>query len=155
MRTTNSAEQTDAGRIPGHWQRFLSENVAGRILRRLDGATVALYTDYAGDENGEYSLVLGARVDAGTEIPGAGVPGTGAPGTLVPEGMVLKEIPASRYQVITSERGPVWKVVPEAWRQVWANPPASGRSFVGDFEVYDERAQDPGDAVVELWIGIR
>jgi predicted transcriptional regulator YdeE len=29
------------------------------------------------------------------------------------------------------------------------------RAFVADFEVYDERAADPQNAVVDVWVGMR
>jgi len=67
--------------------------------------------------------------------------------------MVLKTVPAGRYAVFTSERGPVQKVVIETWQRIWSELPS--RSFVADFEVYDRRAVDPANAVVEIYLGVK
>ena len=76
----------------------------------------------------------------------------------LPTGMVAKKVPAGRYAVFTSERGPVQKVIVDLWRRVWATPKnelGGDRTYKADFEVYDERARNPTDAVVDLFIGIR
>jgi len=118
-RTNNAREMTSDGVIPKLW-------AAGP-------GTVALYTDYESDEHGEYTFVLGGKARQGSAAP---------------DGMVLKTVPAGRYAVFTSERGPVQKVVVETWQRIWSELPS--RSFVADFEVYDQRAADPGDTVVEI-----
>ncbi len=104
---------------------------------------MAVYTEYASDKDGEYTYVLGARV-TNAEI--------------VPAGMVAKNVPAGRYAVFTSEKGPVQKVVVEMWQRVWATPKSAlggDRRYKADFEVYDQRAQNPADAVVDLYVGVR
>ena len=123
-RTSNAREMTGNGVIPKLW-------AAG-------SGTIALYTDYAGDEHGEYTFLLGGKA---------------GPSMAVPDGMVVKTVPAGRYAVFTSERGPVQKVVVETWQRIWSELPS--RSFVADFEVYDQRAADPGDAVVEIYVGVK
>jgi predicted transcriptional regulator YdeE len=123
-RTSNAREMTADGVIPKLW-------AAGP-------GTVALYTDYASDEHGEYTFVLGGKV---------------GPGSAVPDGMVLKTVPAGRYAVFTSERGPVQRVVVETWQRIWSELPS--RSFIADFEVYDQRAADPRNAVVEIYVGVK
>jgi predicted transcriptional regulator YdeE len=123
-RTSNAREMTPDGVIPKLW-------AAGP-------GTIALYTDYESDEHGDYTFVLGGKA---------------GPADTVPEGMVRKTIPAGRYAVFTSERGPVQKVVIETWQRIWSELPS--RSFVADFEVYDQRAADPGDAVVEIYVGVK
>ncbi|MES1262661.1 MAG: GyrI-like domain-containing protein [Acidobacteriota bacterium] len=144
IRTTNAAERTGDGRIPRQWERFVKENLALAIPHRVDDKILAVYTDYEGGEHGEYSFVLGARVSFEAAFPD---------GPEIPAGMTLRRIPAAKYGVITSRRGPVRQVVPEAWQQVW-NSPEIHRGFQADFEIYDERAANPEDAVVELWVGI-
>jgi predicted transcriptional regulator YdeE len=76
----------------------------------------------------------------------------------VPAGMTVKKVPAGRYAVFTSERGPVEKVVVEMWRRVWETPKnalGGDRTYRADFEVYDQRAQNPADAVVDLYVAVR
>jgi predicted transcriptional regulator YdeE len=117
------------------------EMTADGLIPRLwagGPGTVALYTDYESDGHGEYTFLLGGKA---------------GPGSVVPDGMVGRIVPAGRYAVFTSERGLVQKVVIETWQRIWAELPS--RSFVADFEVYDQRAADPGNAVVEIYVGVK
>lgn len=70
--------------------------------------------------------------------------------------MVLKQIPAGKYAVITTEKGPFPKVIPEAWQQVFKleDERKLVRTYGIDFELYDQRALDPQNAQVDIYIGI-
>jgi predicted transcriptional regulator YdeE len=137
-RTSNAREMTGEGIIGKQWGRFLQENLLGQTPSKVDSAIVAVYTDYASDQDGEYTFVIGARVKAGAEAP---------------SGMATKTVPAGRYAVFVSERGPVGEVVMKTWQGVWAAE--IDRAYRADFEVYDERAVDPGNAVVEVRVGVK
>jgi predicted transcriptional regulator YdeE len=142
-RTNNATEAGPDGAIPKLWQRVMQEHVLDRIPQKTDPNLYAVYTDYASDANGDYTLVLGAKV---------------RPETNPPAGMTSKSVPAGRYAVFTSERGPVAKVVVETWKRIWAyyQLPANGhRAYGADFEVYDQRAADPNNAQVEIYIGVK
>jgi predicted transcriptional regulator YdeE len=143
VRTSNVQQATPERPIGKQWERLFKEGVLAAIPNKADGNIVALYMEYASDKDGEYTYVLGARV---TKVES------------VPAGMVAKNVPAGRYAVFTSERGPVQKIVVEMWQRVWATPESAlggDRSYKADFEVYDQRAQNPADSVVDLYIGIR
>jgi predicted transcriptional regulator YdeE len=109
-----------------------------QIPERIDSAVVAVYTDYASDQEGEYTFVIGARVRASEEAPA---------------GMVAKIVPAGRYAVFVSERGPVGNVVMKTWQRIWAA--GIDRAYRADYEVYDERAGDPANALVEVRVGVK
>jgi predicted transcriptional regulator YdeE len=66
-------------------------------------------------------------------------------------------VPAGRYAIFTSERGPVQKVVVETWQRIWFELPSADnlRTYIADFEVYDERASDPANAVVDIYVGVK
>jgi predicted transcriptional regulator YdeE len=143
VRTSNAAQTTPEPPIGKQWERFFKEGVLAAIPNKADADIVALYTEYASDKDGEYTYVLGARV---TKVDS------------VPAGMVAKNVPAGQYAVFTSERGPVQKVVVEMWQRVWAMPVSAlggSRTYKADFEVYDQRAQNPADAIVDLYVGVR
>ncbi len=143
VRTSNAEQMTPARPIGKQWERFMGEGLLATIPNKADGKIVALYSEYASDKDGEYTYLLGARVTKVEDLPA---------------GMVAKNVPAGRYAVFTSERGPVQKVVVEMWRRVWATPKnelGGDRAYKADFEVYDERARNPADAVVDLYMGIR
>jgi len=49
-------------------------------------------------------------------------------------------------------------VVPETWSRIWAVPksaPGGNRAYQADFEVYDQRAADPQNAQVHIYVGIK
>ncbi len=142
-RTSNEREMAGTGVIGKQWGRLFSEQVLDRIPERADGNIYAVYTDYAGDHTMEYTFLLGAKVkDVG----------------MVPEGLVAKRIPAGRYAVITSERAPIVEAVVGAWQRVWAASPADlggERAFQTDFELHDERATDPQNSQVDVYVGLK
>lgn len=143
-RTNNAKEMSGQGVIPQQWGRFMKEGLLSHIPNRVGDTVYALYTGYARDRNSDYDFVIGVRVSAATSI---------APG------MVLKQVPAGKYAVIVSEKGPGFQVVPAVWQRVWQMEDKSQlgapRAYLTDFEVYDHRAQDPQAAQVDLYIGIK
>jgi predicted transcriptional regulator YdeE len=143
-RTNNAREMGKDGMIARQWEKLFGENLLEKIPGRTDDAIIALYTDYASDRNGDYTYVLGARVKDGS---------------VVPPGFVLKKVSKGRYAVLTTERGVVGTVVPEVWKKVWKLEDLSrlggGRSYKSDFEVYDERARDPQNSQVAVYVGLK
>lgn len=142
-RTGNAKEMTPDGVIGKQWGRLMQEGLLAKIPNKADKNPVAVYTDYASDHNGEYTYVLGARVTSDSEVPA---------------GMVAKKIPAGKYAVFTSEKGPAAKVVPEIWMKINSLPRTAlggDRVYGADFEIYDERAADPQNSQVDVWVGIK
>lgn len=144
MRTSNAQESSPDAQISKHWARFMREKWLENIPDKADGNILAVYTDYTSDQNGEYTLLLGARV---RQVKGN-----------LPPGLVAKGMPPVKFALFRSEKGPVAKVVPETWMRVWsASQSEMGgiRSYRADFEVYDARARDPENAQVDIYVGIR
>jgi predicted transcriptional regulator YdeE len=77
----------------------------------------------------------------------------------IPPGMVAKKVPKGRYAIVTSAKGPVAQVVPQAWQRVYSlddNKQLGGaRAYKADFELYDQRSQNPQDSQVDLYIGLK
>lgn len=86
MRTTNVAA-IEQGTIQNLWNTFFAEQVSTRIPNKVDDAIVALYYDYETARNGEYTLLIGARVSSLDDIP------AGMVGLEVPEEKELFWIP--------------------------------------------------------------
>ena len=144
-RTNNAKESVENGAIPELWQHVMQEHVLDRLPNKTDPDLYAVYTDYASDANGDYTLVLSAKVSNASD-------------SLIPSGMVRKKVPAGEYAVFTSERGPVAKVVVETWKRIWAYYQSSAnaeRAYRADFELYDERASDPNNAQVDIYIALK
>lgn len=143
VRTNNAREMTAEGVIGKQWARFMQEGLLGKIPNRADENIVALITDYASDKDGDYTQVIGARVTKADQVPA---------------GMVAKQVPAGKYAVFASEKGPVAQVVVGTWQKIWATPktaPGGDRTYKTDFEVYDQRARDPQATVMDVYVGIK
>jgi predicted transcriptional regulator YdeE len=140
--TSNAQEMKGEGVIGKQWQKFFQDGIQQKIANRADSNLYAVYSDYASDRKGEFSFLIGVRVNTGATVP---------------PGMVLKKVPAGDYALITSEKGPVGKVVPAAWQQVWAleDKDQLARAYKADFEVYDSRATDPQNSQVDLYVGLK
>jgi predicted transcriptional regulator YdeE len=142
-RTSNAKEVTEEGVIGKMWGRLFQEGLLARIPNKADQNIVAVYTDYASDHNGEYTYLLGARVNSDADVPA---------------GMIAKKIPSQKFAVFTSEKGPAQKVVPQDWMKINSLPQEAvggDRRYKADFEVYDERATDPEDLQIDVYVGIK
>ena len=143
VRTSNQEEMSGHSKIGPMWQRFFAEGIAGRIPNKADGETVVVYYDYKSDKDGPYSYMIGSRVKSTADIP---------------DGMSLIHVPAGRYAVFTTDRGPVAQVVQKGWKEIWDIPktkPGGDRAYKVDYEVYDNRARNPQDSQVDIYIGIK
>ena len=144
VRTSNAKEMTGQGDIPKQWSKFNKEGIADRIPNKVDRTIYAVYTNYASDYNGEYDFIIGMKVSSASDVP---------------PGMVVKKIPNGRFAIITSAKGPVEQVVPQAWQRVYSLDESKqlggARTYKADFEVYDQRSQNPQDAQVDLYIGLK
>ena len=144
VRTSNAKEMSGQGDIPKQWSKFYKEGIADKIPHKVDSTVYAVYTNYASDYNGEYDFIIGMKVSGASDVP---------------PGMVAKKVPSGRFAVITSAKGPVERVVPQAWQRVYSlddNRQLGGaRAYKADFELYDQRSQNPQDAQVDLYIGLK
>jgi predicted transcriptional regulator YdeE len=142
-RTNNAHEMSGKGKIGDLWQEFLQPNVAAKIPNKIGGDLIALYTDYETDHTGDYTYLLGVPVLSDESLPAS---------------LTLKHVPAGRYAVFTSGRGPVKQVVPEIWQRILSMSPeelGGIRAFKTDYEIYDQRATDPENAQIDVYIGLR
>lgn len=141
-RTDNAKDATADGIIGRQWHRFIDEAMADKIPGKAGSNLYAVYTDYASDHNGEYTFMVGAPVKAGSAAPA---------------GMALKQIPAGKYAVITTDKGPFPKVIPEAWMKIFKleDEGKLKRRYHTDFELYDERALDPQNGQVDIYVGLK
>jgi predicted transcriptional regulator YdeE len=143
IRTSKAKEMTADGVIGKQWGRFFQDGLMDKIPNKADQSIVAMYTDYASDKNGEYTFLLGAKVNSDANVPA---------------GMVAKKVPAGKYAIFTTEKGPGPKVVPEAWMKINSLPQSAlggDRVYHSDFEVYDQRAADPQNLQADIYVGIK
>ena len=141
-RTQNAKEATADGIIGRQWHRFIDHAMAEGIPDKTDSNLYAVYSEYASDHNGEYTFTVGAPVKAQAPVPGD---------------MVRKVIVAGKYAVITTQKGPFPKVIPGAWLEIFKleDEGTLNRAYRTDFELYDERALDPQNGQVDIYIGLK
>jgi predicted transcriptional regulator YdeE len=143
-RTNNAQEAAGNGVIAKQWDKFYKQGILDRVPNKADPATYAVYSDYASDRNGDYTYTIGARV---SEVG------------VVPPGMVAKTVSAGKYADITSERGSIPKIIVEAWQRIWSledqGQLGGKRAYNTDFEVYDQRARDPQDSQIDIYVGVK
>lgn len=144
-RTNNKNEMnpqtSKIGELAG---RFWGQNIAGQISNRKNpGVTFSVYTEYESNEHGDYTYFIGEEVDSFENIP---------------SGLQKLTMPAAKYQKFTTPSGKMPEVVIQAWQQIWkmtVNDFDGERAYVADFEVYDQRASDPANASLDIYIGIK
>jgi len=144
---TNNANEMDSGlcKIPGVVSSYWEHNMADQIHHAIrSGITYAVYTEFDGDENGDYTFFYGEEV--------ASFEGQNE------SAFRTLSMASGRYQKFTSDRGPLPDIVISSWQKIWkmkAGDFAGDRTYLADFEVYDKRAADPSNAIIDIYIGIR
>jgi predicted transcriptional regulator YdeE len=143
-RTTAAKEMSAQGVIPQQWQKFMQEGVLQKIPNKADQNIYAVVTDFADKRYGEYSVVIGARVTDKSQVPA---------------GLVLKTIPADKYAIFQTDKGPARQVVPAAWQKI-ADSEDKGelgftRTYKADYELFDGQAMDPQNLQAELHVGVK
>ena len=141
VRTTNAAEAKGNGEIPKLWNRFFQEHLGDKIPHRVGQSMIVVYSDYASDQNGEYTYLLGAPVDS--------LEGT-------PKDLTVRTIPAGSYAVLTTPAGPPQQTLPAIWTKIWGMSEAElggKRSFIADYETYDDFS-NPESMQVGIHIGL-
>lgn len=134
---TNNHKQHE---ITQFWQKFENKKIIKKIQHQIQqGVIIAVYTDYANDHTGDYTLVLGAPVNTIEKVP---------------EKMVGLEIPSAHYAVITT-RGPIPESIIKAWQYIWSDQFAHERTFANDFELYELQRLQAEIPEVDIYVGIK
>lgn len=143
--TNNAAEASPAtAKIGPIVQRYFQNNSAETITNRKNpGVTYSIYTDYESDYTGNYTYFIGEEVTTFDSVD---------------KHLKCLTIPAQQYIKFTTKPGPMPHVVINAWQKIWnmsEDELGGKRAYVADFEIYDHRAQDPNNAIVDIYIGIQ
>jgi predicted transcriptional regulator YdeE len=142
-RTRNAHEMSGNGKIGDVWQTFLEPSLVARIPNKIGVDPIAIYTEYETDHTGYYTYLLGVPVSSTESLPA---------------NLTVKHVPPGRYAVFTSGRGNIVHVVQEVWQRIWSMSPeelGGKRAFQTDFEIYDQRAADPENAQIDVYVGLR
>lgn len=143
-RTSTALEMNpETAQIGKTLQKFFMNNMQTQISgRKNPGRVIAVYTHYESDAHGAYTYFLGEEVYDFENIP---------------KDFETLTIPAQTYVKFTSDPGKMPAVVIDMWQNIWgidATDLGGLRSYVADFEIYDERSQDPERTILDIYIGI-
>ena len=145
-RTNNKQEfNPTTAKIGNTMQAFFSNNLSEEIIERKSAEKIfSVYTNYENNFNGDYTYFIGEEVNE----------------FVTHDNNILQDltIPAQRYVKFTSIAGKFPNIVIDAWQKIWqmSDKELGGtRSYVADFEIYDERSYDPENAIVDIYIGLK
>jgi len=126
-------------------RKYFHESLCEKIPNRAkQGTTFCAYTDYESDYTGVYTYFIGEEVNTFD--------------CLLAEGFQGMVIPEQHYIKFTTTPAPMPEVIVNAWNKIWNMSSADlggKRSYQTDFEIYDERAADHQNIVLDLYIGIK
>ncbi len=137
IRTTNENGQA-ARDIPALWKRFMEERVADYIPDKADNALYCIYTDYEKDHTRPYTTILGCKVQNLN---------------IIPEGMTGRTFEEGEYVRYVAEGDLSQGSVYHEWVRIWNSDVP--RAYAADFEVYEEKALQTGNAAVDIFVSIR
>ncbi|MFK8036765.1 MAG: GyrI-like domain-containing protein [Crocinitomicaceae bacterium] len=135
--TTNEKGQSaqDIGQL---WGKFISEGIVEKIPNKVDESVFSIYTNYQGDHTKPYDTILGCKVSTLENIP---------------DEMVGQAFDGGTYGKFVSKGDLTKGIVFGTWSEI--NQRKLNRVFTADFELYGEKAQNPTDAEVEVYVGVK
>jgi len=143
---TNNEQESDKikGKIFPCIQKYFHGALFEKIPnRKKPGTTFCAYTDYESDYTGDYTYFVGEEVSS-FDRP-------------LPEGFQKLVIPSQQYVKFTTSPAPMPDVIVNAWKEIWnmsSKELGGKRCYKTDFEIYDERAADHQNIVLDVYIGI-
>ena len=125
-------------------KKYFHQNIAARIPNRLHpGTTYCIYAEYESDHQGDYTYFIGEEVSSLANVP---------------SDLETMTIPSQKYVKFTNGPGSMPDVIRKPWQQIWQMTPAElgGKlRYLADFEIYDERASDHQNIVLDIYVGIQ
>ncbi|MBF7092492.1 effector binding domain-containing protein [Flavobacterium sp. ALJ2] len=136
VRTTNENDQS-AIDIPALWNKFMTENTIEKIPNKIDNSIYSVYTEYEKDYTKPYTTILGCKVSSLDNIPA---------------GMTGKTIAKETYKQFTAKGNLADGIVIQKWIEIWNSN--LERKYTADFEIYGEKASNPENAEVPIFIAV-
>lgn len=145
VRTNNQNEiNPSSAKIGSCVQNYFQQQIFEKISNRKNpGKTFCAYTDYESDHTGDYTFFIGEEVNSFDSIA---------------EDLTALSVTLQKYAKFTTEPGIMPMVVIEAWQKIWQMSTQNlggTRRYQTDFEIYDERAQNPNNTILDIYIGIQ
>ena len=126
----------DLGKL---WAQFFGDNIINKIPNAISSNIYSVYTDYETDFRGKYTTIIGLEVSTLDEIP---------------EGLIGREFQPQIFKKYIA-KGELHEAVGKTWAEIWNDDEILNRTYIYDYELYTEKAQNPADAEIEIYIGVR
>lgn len=136
IRTTNENGQA-AQDIGALWARFMTENISQNIPNKISDEILSIYTNYESDHTKPYDTILGCKVSSLEEIP---------------DGMIGQSFEGGTFTKFVSKGDVTKGAIYNTWTEIWNTD--LNRLYTADFEVYGEKAKDPSNAEVDIYVAI-
>jgi len=136
VRTTNENGQA-ASDIGSLWGKFMTENISLKIPNKISDDIFAIYTNYISDHTKPYDTILGCKVSSLD---------------MIPKGMVGLSFDGGTYNKFISKGDVTKGAIYQTWVTIWNSD--LDRLYTADFEVYGEKAKDPTDAEIAIFVAV-
>lgn len=145
VRTSNNLEANpETAKIGKTIEHYFKNNLNQKISARAKpGTTYCVYTEYESDEHGEYTYFVGEETDCHSDVDPI---------------FTTLTIPASSYIKFECGPGEMPMICIDSWKKIWQMQDAElggKRTYIADFEIYDERAKDYLNTILDIYIGVR
>lgn len=137
VRTNNNSGDGSLD-IPALWNKFIVENVIEKIPNKIDNTVYSIYHEYESDYTKPYTAMLGCKVSSLDDVP---------------EGLVSKQFAGGTYNKFVVTGNIFEGIIFKEWLRIWSLD--LDRSYTYDFEVYGEKAKNPSNAEVEIFIAVK
>ena len=137
VRTTNEKGRSSKD-IPALWNKFMSEGIMDKIPDKAGNDLYCIYTDYEKDHTKPYTAFIGCRVNSLEAIP---------------EGLTGKSFAGGSYISLIAKGNLLEGMVFDEWTKIWNSD--IPRAYTADFEIYGEKAKNPEDAEVEIFLAVK
>lgn len=133
---TNNLSPDMGAVIGGLWNRFYNEGIYASIPEKTNAKALGIYTDFAGDEKEDYTILVGCETSA-------------EPQEEESDRYTVCRIPAGRYAKFIVH-GDMVQAVASAWQEIWQMD--LPRTFQCDYEEYQNDSMD--HAEIHIYVGL-
>ncbi len=137
VKTANAPGKAEKD-IPALWETFMKQDIISKIQFKITPDVYCIYTHYEGDYTQPYTTFLGCRVSNAEFIP---------------EGLRVLTINAGHYFKKEAKGDLTQGIVFGAWQEIWQMP--LDRAYTADFEVYGQKASNPNQAEVDIYVALK
>lgn len=118
------------------WGEFLEKNIQNNTPGKIDENIYVVYTDYEGDHNQPYTVLIGNKVESLNKVP---------------RGLIGRSFRKANYLKF-SPKGKLPEIVIEQWVRIWNSD--IDRAYTADLEIYGQNSDDTENAEVDIMIAI-